>query len=81
MSSDKELEKLVHREFWDKRYEAESSLLASAGELGALGTYEWAKNFQDLVSFFAHHLPAPGDWHILHLGCGNSVRGPSRAHA
>jgi EEF1A lysine methyltransferase 4 len=73
MAKEEELIELAHPEYWDQRYTAEQK----PGENGthlALDSYEWFRNFETLRPFFAKHLPVPpSNWHILHLGCGNSV--------
>jgi len=73
MGNDEELIQLSFPQYWDERYKAEQN---GKEELGA---YEWFRSFQKLTPFFNKHLLSPSsgsDCHILHLGCGNSVRTP-----
>jgi hypothetical protein len=68
------LEELQYPEYWDNRYVAELKKNTSI-ENATLESFEWFRDFEKLRPFLAKHLPAPAaECHILHLGCGNSVR-------
>lgn len=68
MADAKTLEELAEPDYWNARYAkpADSE------------TFEWFKSYKNLEAFFAKHMPRADDNaqpRILHLGCGNSVRG------
>lgn len=68
MADAKSLEELATAEYWDTRY----------SKSNAVETYEWFKGYDNtsLRDFFTKHLPQScSKPRILHLGCGNSVRG------
>ncbi|KAI3319360.1 S-adenosyl-L-methionine-dependent methyltransferase [Xylariaceae sp. AK1471] len=68
MSSDKELEKLVHPAYWDSRYQE-----TEPGQQ----LHEWFRSFSDLEEFlrpnFFQAYPAESNPRILHLGSGDST--------
>jgi hypothetical protein len=68
MANAKTLEELSRADYWDERYRGDDSKDA---------TFEWFKSFSNLESLFSKCLPKPAGAfpRILHLGCGNSVRG------
>jgi len=68
MAGAKSLEELATVEYWDTRY----------SKPNVVQTYEWFKGYDNirLREFFTKHLPqSSSELRILHLGCGNSVRG------
>jgi hypothetical protein len=74
MATEEELIQLAHPEYWNERY-ASGNEVEQEGVQEVLGSFEWFRNFEKLRPFFTKHLPATSSGcHILHLGCGNSVR-------
>lgn len=62
-------DELAHAQYWDERYKNEN------GE--ELETYDWFRTWEQLETWFRSHLMSEEliQPQILHLGCGNSVRG------
>ena len=70
-TSEEELERLAHPEYWNERY---------TGTDGEQPSHEWIRTYSDLEPFFQDRLfnvRAPEtDPRILHLGSGDSVGAP-----
>jgi hypothetical protein len=72
MVKDENLKELAHPEYWNQRYA--SAEKESKDGSAAMASFEWLRTFANLRPFFEKYLPAASiGYHILHLGCGNSV--------
>jgi len=72
MVKDEDLKELAHPEYWNQRYA--SAEKESKDGSAAIASLEWFRTFANLRPFFEKYLPAASiGYHILNLGCGNSV--------